>query len=45
MKKFVQAHFTPFPTNVSDCALYLCQQLVLEDNSFYKKWPQLLRQL
>ena len=38
-----------FPTNVSDCALffsslYLCQQFVLEDNSFYKKRPQLLRQ-
>ena len=49
MRKLVQAYFTPFPTNVSDCALflssvYLCQQFVFEDNSFYKKRRQLLRQ-
>ena len=49
MGKLVLVHFTPFPTNVSDCALffssnYLCQQFVFEDNSFYKKQRQLLRQ-
>ena len=49
-KKLVQTHLLPFPTNVSDWALiflslYLCQQSVFEDNSFYKKRQHLLRQL
>ena len=50
MRKIVLAHFTPFTINISDCALffssvYLCQQFVFKDNSFYKKRRQLLRQL
>ena len=44
MRKFVQAHFTPLSTNISDCALYICQQFVFKDNSFSKKQQQLFRQ-